>query len=126
MHGDRHPELTRVRDLVVALRDELEPHLAKEERVLFPAIHDLADGRRDFPFGTVGNPIRVMAAEHDHAGELLSQLRSATGGYAVPEDGCASYRSLYERLEALAMDTHLHIHKENHRLFPAAVRMAGG
>ena len=43
----------------------------------------------------------------------------------MPADGCASYRSLYERLEALELDTHLHIHKENHVLFPAALRLAG-
>ena len=126
VHGERHPELAEVRALVRALRTDLEPHLAKEEQILFPAIHELAGGRQEFPFGSVANPIRMMLLEHDQAGDLLATLRTATGGYAVPDDGCASYRSLYERLEALEMDTHLHIHKENHTLFPAAVRMAGG
>jgi regulator of cell morphogenesis and NO signaling len=65
-----------------------------------------------------------MVAEHDRAGELLARLRAATAGYAVPDDGCASYRSLYERLEELEHDTHVHIHKENHVLFPAALRIA--
>jgi regulator of cell morphogenesis and NO signaling len=125
VHGDRHPELQRVRALVEAIRADLEPHLLKEERVLFPAIHALAGGRRDLPFGSPANPIRVMAAEHEQAGELLADLREATGGYAVPADGCASYRSLYERLEALELDTHLHIHKENHTLFPAALALYG-
>jgi iron-sulfur cluster repair protein YtfE (RIC family) len=32
--------------------------------------------------------------------------------------------SLYERLAALELDAHLHIHKENHVLFPAALRLA--
>jgi regulator of cell morphogenesis and NO signaling len=125
VHGERHPELNQVRALVREIRADLEPHLLKEERILFPGIHDLARGRRDFPFGTVADPIRVMLLEHDRAGDLLAALRAATGSYAVPEDACASYGSLYQRLEALEADTHLHIHKENHTLFPAALRMAG-
>ena len=38
VHGARHPELTTVRRLVGEIRADLEPHLMKEERVLFPAI----------------------------------------------------------------------------------------
>lgn len=124
VHGERHPELADARSLVAALRADLEPHLAKEEGILFPAIHALAGGQRAFPFGSVGNPIRVMIAEHDQAGALLASLRAVTAGYVVPDDGCASYRSLYERLEALELDTHVHIHKENHALFPSAIRMS--
>jgi len=124
VHGERHPELGEVHELVVALRADLEPHLTKEERVLFPAIEALTRGQREFPFGPVANPIRVMIMEHDRAGELLARVRAATGGYSVPADGCASYRSLYERLAALELDTHQHIHKENHVLFPAAIRLA--
>jgi regulator of cell morphogenesis and NO signaling len=123
-HGERHPELAEVRRLVAALRADLVPHLLKEERILFPAIHDLAAGRTQFPFGPVADPIRTMIAEHDRAGELLAELRSATGAYAVPPDGCTSFRSLYDRLAALEEDTHLHIHKENHVLFPDALRLA--
>jgi regulator of cell morphogenesis and NO signaling len=123
VHGERHPELAEVHRLIVALRADLEPHLLKEERVLFPAVRALVDGASDFPFGTVQNPIRMMSMEHDRAGELLAALRDASGGYRVPEDGCASYRSLYERLAALEADTHRHIHLENNVLFPAAVAL---
>jgi regulator of cell morphogenesis and NO signaling len=121
VHRERHPELADVRRLVAELRAELEPHLLKEERVLFPAIRALVDGAREFPFGTVRNPIAAMATEHDRAGELLTALRSATGNYAVPDDACASYRSLYERLAAAETDTHRHIHLENNVLFPTAI-----
>jgi regulator of cell morphogenesis and NO signaling len=126
VHGDRHPELAEVRRLVAAIRADLEPHLLKEERVLFPAIREVIDGRRDFPFGSIENPIRMMTFEHERAGELLADLRLVTRDYAVPADACASYRSLYERLAALELDTHLHVHKENHTLFPAAVRLLAG
>jgi regulator of cell morphogenesis and NO signaling len=123
VHAERHPELTEVRRLVGEVRTDLEPHLLKEERVLFPAVRALVAGAREFPFGTVRNPIRMMRFEHDQAGELLADLRSVSKGYVVPDDGCASYRSLYERLAALEADTHRHIHLENNVLFPAAVAL---
>lgn len=123
VHAARHPELRETRALVDELRADLEPHLDKEERVLFPAIRAVVEeGRQVFPFGPLANPIRMMTVEHDRVGELLEELRRATGDYSVPADACASYRSLYGRLEALEHDTHVHVHKENHVLFPAALR----
>ena len=119
VHGSRHPELPSVAALVAEIRDDLDPHLAKEEQVLFPAIREWADGQRAFPFGTLANPVRMMMTEHDRAGELLEELRALTAGYAPPPDGCASYRTLYRRLEELEADTHRHIHLENNVLFPA-------
>lgn len=119
VHRSRHPELDQVARTVNALRLDLEPHLAKEEQVLFPAIRAQADGETSFPFGAIANPIRVMMSEHDRAGELLSDLRAAAGDYAVPDDACTSYRLLYERLQHLESDTFRHIHLENNVLFPA-------
>jgi regulator of cell morphogenesis and NO signaling len=123
-HGRRHAELHEVRALVAALRADLEPHLLKEERVLFPAILQLRAGTAPaFPFGSIENPITMMRVEHDRAGELLERLRNVTGGYAVPDDACASYRALYERLAHLEHDTHLHVFEENHLLFPRAAAL---
>ena len=119
VHGGRHPELARVAELVHEIHDDLVPHLAKEEQILFPAIEVWADGQRSFPFGTISNPVRALMFEHDRVGELLEELRSATGGYVAPADGCASYQSLYARLEHLEADTHRHVHLENNVLFPA-------
>lgn len=124
VHGERHPELFLVAELAAAIRADLEPHLLKEERVLFPAIREVKGGRRNFPFGSIANPIGVLTSEHDRAGALLAEMRSVTGSFVVPSDGCASYRSLYERLVELELDIHLHVLKENHVLFPEAVAAA--
>jgi regulator of cell morphogenesis and NO signaling len=123
--GDRHPELTEVATLFAVLRAELEPHLVKEEQVLFPMIRQLgqATSRPTFHCGRISNPISMMLREHDHAGELLEQLRATSGGFRVPDDGCASYRACYEGLAELEADTHLHVHKENNVLFPAVVEL---
>ena len=123
VHGQNHRELVQVAALVSDLRADLEPHLFKEERVLFPMIRELAAATTapSFHCGSLANPIRVMAAEHDNVGDLLGQLRSCTDGYRVPDDGCASYRALYHGLAELESDTHLHVHKENNLLFPAVI-----
>jgi len=116
-HGHRHPELGQVSDL--------EPHLMKEERVLFPMIRELgqADRRPMFHCGTVRNPIAVMTVEHEQVGALLAHLRGLTDDYSVPPDGCRSYSALYAALAELEEDTHLHVHKENNVLFPAVERI---
>lgn len=127
VHGSRHPELAEVQVAFEELRADLEPHLRKEEQVLFPAIRALATASATeppaFPFGTIENPISVMLREHDRAGELLERLRMLTGDYEIPADGCASYRLTYEGLARLEADTHLHVHKENNLLFPAVRRL---
>jgi regulator of cell morphogenesis and NO signaling len=123
--GGRHPELVQVQQQLEALRADLVPHLAKEERVLFPLIRSLAaaDTKPAFHCGSLSNPISVMLIEHERVGDLLVELRASTDGYQVPDDACASYRSLYEGLAVLERDTHLHVHKENNLLFPAVCEL---
>ena len=124
-HGERHPELRQLVAVFKALVADLLPHMMKEEQVLFPAIRRMADSRQlcEFSFGTIGNPIRMMEQEHDAVGELLRTLRSLTGGYRAPSDACASWQQLFSGLHDLEKDLHLHIHKENNVLFPAAASL---
>jgi regulator of cell morphogenesis and NO signaling len=124
VHGERHPELGEVKALVGAIRGALEPHLRVEEELLFPAIHEGPAGASDSPLPGPAELVQAMEAEHDQAGDLLAALRRVTSAYEIPPDACASYRSLFERLEALELDTHLHVLKENHALLPALRRMA--
>jgi regulator of cell morphogenesis and NO signaling len=125
VHGERHPELDGVAACYARIRADLEPHLLREEQVLFPMIRELDASATtpSFHCGTLLNPIRVMLAEHDTVGELLARLRSLTADFTPPADGCASYAAAYRGLAELEADTHLHIHKENNVLFPLVVRL---
>ncbi len=125
VHGERHPELAAINECYTTIRADLEPHLAKEERVLFPMIRELATASStpSFHCGSLQNPISVMLSEHDTVGDLLRQLRRLTDGYQPPADGCGSYVALFAGLEQLEADTHLHIHKENNVLFPAVAQV---
>ena len=129
VHGANHPELLKLESKFQTLRAELEPHMMKEERILFPYIAQLEAavvGNRNAPFapfGTVGNPIAAMMREHDAAGDILKAIRELSGDLVAPEDACFSYRTLYNALDALEADLHQHIHLENNVLFPRSLEM---
>lgn len=111
------PTLIGLPEAFAELRAELEPHLVKEEVILFPAIRALDGSQR---FDAIANPIRVMESEHEHAGRALEQIRTITNSYSIPEHACNTYRALITGLEDLEKDLHLHIHLENNVLFPRA------
>jgi regulator of cell morphogenesis and NO signaling len=125
--GERHQELTQVQNLFTSLLNELSTHMMKEEQVLFPCVVALEDSasRQSIsphaPFNTVQNPVRMMVQEHDNAGQLLKQVRGVTRNFDVPEDACASFKAIYQGLEAFEADLHQHIHLENNLLFLRAV-----
>ncbi len=128
-HGGNYPELQGVRSLFLKLCDDLRPHMFKEEMILFPYVKQLEQAAAQerpapyAPFGTVGNPVRMMMFEHDTAGDILRELRATAGDYAPPADACISYRTFYEALEGFEKDLHQHIHLENNVLFPRAVEL---
>lgn len=129
VHGQNHPELFYIQKHFQELSRELGPHMLKEERVLFPYVIQMEEAVKNNrtlpvpPFGTVRNPVRVMMAEHDAAGDILREMRGLSSDYTTPEDGCISYKTLYDALAALEADLHQHIHLENNILFPRAAEM---
>ena len=129
VHGDRHPELLETAEVLAEVRADLEPHLTKEERVLLPAIRELAaaatrsDARPAFPFGSVANPISMMMREHDRAGDLLARLRDVTDDYQVPADGCAFTAPASKDSPSSKRTRTLHVHKENNLFFPAVMQL---
>lgn len=128
-HGATHPELLSVDDLARQLFSDLNPHMLKEEQILFPFIIELEKARLRKgpvprpPFGNVNNPIRMMMLEHDAAGEILRELRKVTVDYKPPHDACLSYQTFYRALEEFEQDLHQHIHLENNILFPKAIAL---
>ncbi|OIK08342.1 iron-sulfur cluster repair di-iron protein [Bacillus sp. MUM 116] len=117
VHGDNHPELLKVNELFYELKKELIEHMAKEEEIVFPLIRQLVDN-------TVSNREEAIAMivelekEHDHAGEILRQIRAVTSDFELPLDACGTYHLVYKRLEGLEGLTFMHVHLENNILFP--------
>lgn len=129
VHGKNHPELLRVADSFEKVYKELKQHMMKEEQILFPFVKQLSaaksGGRKaEAPyFGTVKNPIRLMEAEHQVAGDEMYEIRNLTNGYSIPEDGCNTYAVTMQELRDFEEDLHKHIYLENFILFPKAVEL---
>jgi regulator of cell morphogenesis and NO signaling len=132
VHGERHPEMVRVAAIVDEVVDEMSAHMTKEEQILFPyitrlaALVDAGAGVPPAPFGTVQNPIRMMEAEHESAGDALAEITRLTNGYRPPADACGTFVVLLQELQAFEEDLHRHVHLENNILFPKAVRLESG
>jgi len=127
VHGQQHPELYKIKDLIDNVNEELSGHMVKEEKILFPYIKALvvANANEEIPqaahFGTVQNPINMMEMEHEMVGRNLDDIRVLSKNYTIPADGCASYSLLYKMLDEFENDLHVHIHLENNILFPKAL-----
>lgn len=118
-HGDKYSWLEDVKHTYADLVAELEPHMQKEEQILFPMIRELERQGGGYG-GSVGSPIAVMEHEHDNAGAALLRLRELTNGFTPPPDACNSFRAMLDGLATLEVNTHEHIHKENNVLFVRA------
>ena len=129
-HAETRPELNAIRAVLQDLRDDLIPHLMKEENILFPYIEALEKhrhGEAPMPaacFGSIENPLRQMHSEHDAVTAILTRMRQLTNGYTPPADVCTSYRTTLQSLEALEADLLRHIELENDVLFPQARELA--
>ncbi|TYB77071.1 iron-sulfur cluster repair di-iron protein [Bizionia myxarmorum] len=129
VHGERHPELFKINELFTGCAGELSAHMKKEELILFPYIKkmvktSIAGEQLDKPhFGTVGNPIAMMMAEHENEGDRFRKIALLTNNYTPPADGCNTYKVTFAMLDEFEKDLHLHIHLENNILFPEAAKL---
>lgn len=128
-HGESHAELGLIQQRVEAVAEDLLQHLNKEEMILFPYVTNLernlaSCGPRSLGcFGSVRNPIQVMMAEHDAAGEALAEIRELSQNFTPPEGACPTYRGFYAALAEFERDLHHHVHLENNILFPRAIEL---
>lgn len=129
VHGEKHPETVEIAGLFQEAASELDQHMMKEERILFPYIKHLqvaGKSGRPFtrpPFGTAENPIRMMESEHDDAGGIMKKIRELSRGFSPPEQACNTYRVSYFKLKEFEEDLHQHIHLENNILFPKTLEL---
>lgn len=126
-HGSNHPELKSLNSLFAQLIQELDAHFVKEEKIVFPFIKALMLAKKTENFETLNNqpslsePLLVMEADHEAAGDILAEIKTIAGNYTPPADACNSYQFLYKKLKDLDEDLHQHIHLENNILFPKAL-----
>ena len=124
VHGDRHPELNEVSELILKINNELLPHLKNEEEVLFPSLKRvLNSGSMEFKTIMISEIAR-LSNEHEIAGGAMNRINVITNNYLVPADGCNTYKVTLKLLEQFEDDLHTHVHLENNILFPKALKHA--
>lgn len=114
VHGDHDEAPLGLTEALIALRDDLDAHMSKEESVLFPAILSGAGA-------LLSEPLRVMNEEHAGTTDLLRRIEHVTHGLALPVGACGSWTALYTGLRKLCDDVVAHIHLEETILFPRAL-----
>jgi regulator of cell morphogenesis and NO signaling len=122
VHGDRHAELIEAESLFSEIARELPVHIKKEEELFFPVVKDfLATGSKEKET-SLAEQIAVFSEEHEFAGTTMDEIRSLTGNYNVPSDGCNTYQVTFRLLKEFEDDLHIHVHLENNILFPAIIK----
>lgn len=111
VHGDHDEAPLGLTEALIALHDELDSHMLKEEQVLFPMM-------RQGGHPMISHPIGVMRHDHDSAAELLRAVERITRGLSLPEGACRSWTALYTGLTKFSEDLVRHMHLENNILFP--------
>lgn len=129
VHGHHYTEVVKINELFHAIANELTMHMQKEEMVLFPYIKQLAATKKNGDmlepshFGTIQNPINMMEAEHEDAGDIMKEIAKLSNNFTPPESACNTFRALYAKLEEYQNDLFQHIHLENNILFPKAIKL---
>jgi len=114
VHADKPAVPVGLADELTELWIELQQHMLKEERVLFPMLRMGVRGAQ------VYMPVRVMEHDHEAHAEALARIRELTGDLQIPPHACATWTALYQGLRAFEAELMEHIHLENNVLFPRA------
>lgn len=118
VHGPHHRDsLEPLHRDFHEVKRELEQHLIKEEEELFPLILQHEENPTDELYHRIEGKLAELEREHEHAGDLLKQMREVTNNYTLPEGACRTYTLTFQKLEELESDMFEHIHLENNILF---------
>lgn len=127
-HGGRYPQLHTINSIFTEVVRELEAHMQKEEKILFPRIAEAEKLQTEtglLPIHPIyiNAPVSVMEHEHDHAGGMMQDIRELSGNYCPPADACTTFKLCYASLKAFEEDLHRHVHLENNILFKRAIEL---
>lgn len=125
-HQARWPELIPpLVQLVRGLTQEIAFHTNEEEDRLFPAITAIERGESVELHGrTLDRFLERLEDEHFLTGRMLQHLHKLTGGFDPPEAASPTLIALYQELEELSAMLRMHVHLENHVLFPRAAALS--
>jgi len=127
-HGDNHTELPELAENVTRFMADMQSHMLKEERALFPKIRQLAVNKRNPGSGnellrSIRNELDAVEQDHNSFDEDLQRFRTLTSDYKLPADACNSYAYLFEKMKEFENDLVRHVYIEDNILFPKVLEM---
>lgn len=126
-HGDKFPYIRTVYDLFTIIAGELNLHIYKEEKILFPKIKEaenlfLSGRSAELLPDEIQMVINEMEAEHEEAGDIMHEIRKLTNNYTPPQQACTTFQITLSELREFEEDLHKHVFLENSILFPKALK----
>lgn len=94
-----------------AMIADLETHMRREEKVLFPA-------RKSGSSGNLKRTITCLRDEHAGQETALNRIAEVTHGFRLPSYACRTRSGLHAGVGKLVDDLDEHMHLENEMLFP--------
>ena len=129
-HQSKFPYLVELTESLNCFYGELLPHLAQEEKIIFPYIKQIAHAHENHEsyagllVRTLRKPIEAMITqEHDFEGKYLQRFRELTNNYTAPPNACITQKVALSKLKELDTDLVQHIYLENEILFKKAIRI---
>ncbi|WP_157991545.1 hemerythrin domain-containing protein [Caldimonas tepidiphila] len=104
-------------ELLMAMQQQLESHMMKEEQILFPLLE------RN-PGAVCQGPMAVIHAEHGELDAAVQRVRQLLDGGRLPHEAGEAWRTLYKGLAQFEDELRRHMHLENDILFEAVARAA--
>ena len=98
-------------DLLQRIWSELEGHMRREERFLFPSMLRKAAG--------LDNSLAETRKQHARQAGRLRQIAWLTHGFTPPEGACPDWWKLYALTFSFVDDLDEHMQLENEVLFPS-------
>ena len=126
--GKRSDKFNLYKELT-QLNNDLEFHMQKEEKLLFPYIkkmNKLLNDKTEYeipPFGSIVNLIRVIEKEHISAEKSLIKIKKICSGSKAGTADQKNKKTLNEFMREFDTDFHIHIHLENNIMFPKAISL---
>jgi len=109
LEGVKHPELHRILAAFIKLKEELEQHFNREEKILFPLVRELrSDTKKRTEAGTdqklLEKPLLKMNEEHKIIYSLLHELRELSADYKAPSSAAPMFKKSFSELHDLEDD----------------------
>lgn len=122
-------ELKSVKNVFYELKEVLEHHIRKEEKVLFPYIIKLAEIEKNntrfeySPFGSIKTVISVMNSDHKVICKAIRLLLQTTDHFKIFPTNNDLLQQTYVSLRDLYLNLQRHMYLENYQLYPMSIEL---